>query len=463
MSDLTHVAPVRPARPAAGRSAARPAMSLAVAMLGFFVVALDAQVVNVALPGIRHDLGGGLAGLQWIVTGYTLMFSALLLFAGTLSDRIGARRAYGAGMAVFVAASAACGLAPSLGFLVAARMVQGAGAALVTPTSLALIRQAYHDSAQRARAVAYWAMGGSVAAAAGPVLGGALVQADWRLIFFLNLPVGAAALTVLARVPGSPRRASRFDWTGQASAVLALAGLTYAVIEGGTGGYGSARIVAAFTVAAASFAVFTAAQARGRHPMVPLALLRSRPVAMTLAIAFITMAGFYGVVFLQSLYFQQLRGASAFETGLLFLPMTAMVAILNPVAARTATRFGRLVPIIGGQVLMAAGLVTLSLMPATTPVPLVALAMIPVGVGGSFTVPPVTSLIIDSAPSQLAGTASGVLNTFRQLGGSLGVAVFGAVVAQTSLLHGLRLSLLATAILLAASAAASLTLTRTAH
>lgn len=156
--------------------------------------------------------------LQWVVTGYTLMFSAVLLFAGTLADRIGARRAYGIGMALFIAASAACGLGPSLPALVAARLVQGAGAARVTPTSLALIRDAYQDVAQRTRAIAYWAMGGSVAAAAGPVLGGALAQADWRLIFFLNLPAGAAAFTVLARVPASPRRSSHFDWAGQASA-----------------------------------------------------------------------------------------------------------------------------------------------------------------------------------------------------------------------------------------------------
>ena len=257
--------------------------ALAAAMLGFFVVALDAQVVNVALPAIRADLGGGLSGLQRVVTGYTLMFSALLLFGGTFSDRAGARRAYGTGMVVFAAASAACGLAPSLGFLVAARLVQGAGAALVTPTSLALIREAYHDPGQRARAIAYWAMGGSVAAAAGPVLGGALSQLDWRLIFFLNLPAGALALVVLTRVGASPRQAVPFDWTGQICAVLALAALTYAVIEGGKQGYGSAPILAAFMAAIAASAAFLAAQALGRHPIVPLEMFRSRTAAILLA------------------------------------------------------------------------------------------------------------------------------------------------------------------------------------
>jgi hypothetical protein len=206
--------------------ALRPRASLTVAMLGFAVVTLDTQVVNVALPDINRNLGGTLSGLQWVVTGYTLMFSALLLFAGTFSDRIGARRAYGVGMMIFVVASAVCGFAPGMGWLVAARIVQGIGAALVTPTSLALIRAAYHEPAARARAIAYWAMGGSMAAAAGPVLGGALTQLDWRLIFFLNLPVGVVAVLVLRGAADSPRRVVPFDWTGQITAVLALGALT---------------------------------------------------------------------------------------------------------------------------------------------------------------------------------------------------------------------------------------------
>ena len=437
----------------------RPRASLAVAMLGFAVVTLDTQIVNVALPDIGRDLGGALSGLQWVVTGYTLMFSALLLLAGTLSDRIGARRAYGTGMLIFVAASVVCGLAPSLGWLIAARVLQGVGAALVTPTSLALIRAAYHDGTARARAIGFWAMGGSIAAAAGPVLGGALTQLDWRLIFFLNLPVGGVALLVLRRAADSPRRAVPFDWTGQLTAVLALGALTFAVIEGGALGYGSPGILAAFAVTVAAAGVFLAAQVRGRHPMVPLDLFRSRVVRVALAVGLLNMAGFYGVVFLQSLYFQQLRGASPFVTGLLFLPMTGLVALLSPLAARAAGRFGPAVPIIGGQLLMAVGLLGLVLLPAGAPLGLVAAVMIPVGVGGSFTVPPTTALILDSVAPHRAGTASGVFNTFRQLGGSLGVAVFGAVVtAQATFMSGLRISLTATAVLVILTAAASLAL-----
>jgi len=265
-------------------------------MLGFAVVALDTQVVNVALPDISRDLGGSLSGLQWVVTGYTLRFSALLLFAGTFSDRIGARRAYGIGMTVFVIASAVCGFAPRLGWLVAARILQGIGAALVTPTSLALIRAAYDDSAARVRAIGYWAMGGSIAAAAGPVLGGALTQLDWRFIFFLNLPVGLVALLVLRGAADSPRNVVPFDWTGQVTAVLALGGLTYGVIEGGDLGYGSPRILAAFALTVVAAAVFLTAQVRGRHPMVPLDLFRSRTVSVAALIARreVAVAGIHG-------------------------------------------------------------------------------------------------------------------------------------------------------------------------
>jgi MFS transporter, DHA2 family, methylenomycin A resistance protein len=457
--DTAKPAAVPSANVAAGRRRQRAA--LAVAMLGFAVVALDAQITNVALPAIHRHLGGGLAGLQWVITGYTLMFSALLLFGGTLADRAGSKSTYRYGMLLFVAASAACGMAPSLPLLVGARLVQGVGAALVTPTCLSLIREASQDAGDRARAIAYWALGGSVAAAAGPVLGGVLVQADWRLIFFINLPIGVAALTVLTRVADSSRRRTQFDWAGQATAVLGLAALTYACIEGGSVGFTSSAVIGAFFLSAAAGVTFLITQARGWHPMMPLTLFRSRPVAITLAVAFITMAGFYGLVFLQSLYFQQVRGHSALVTGLLFLPMTALVALTNPLVARIARRFGRLTPIIAGQVSMAGGFIALATMPVTTPVWLIAVLMIFVGVGGAFTVPPIASLILDSVPASLAGAGSGVLNTFRQMGGSLGVAVFGAIVdASAHFETGLRISFTGTAVLLGAAALATFTLRR---
>jgi DHA2 family methylenomycin A resistance protein-like MFS transporter len=427
-------------------------------MLGFAVVTLDAQIVNVALPTIHDDLGGGLSGLQWIVSGYTLMFSSLLLFGGTIADRVGSRRAYRNGMLLFVVASAACALAPSLQLLILARLFQGTGAALVTPTALSLIREAYDDVQARAKAIAYWGVGGSIAAAAGPILGGLLTQIDWRLIFLINLPVGLAALIILRVVADSPRRPTRIDWAGQVTAILGLGALTAAFIEGGSIGFTSPPILAAILIALTSLATFLRVEAKTTHPMVPLRLFRSRPITISLSIALITMLGFYGSVFLQSLYFQDQRGYSALATGLLFLPMTGMVAVASFLVAQVGHRFSRTALIITGQLGMATGLIGLVAAPHRAPVWAVSGLMILVGVGGAITVPPVAALILDTAPAALAGTASGVLNTFRQIGGSLGVATFGAAANSTTFPTGLRISYTATAALLAATVLISLRL-----
>jgi DHA2 family methylenomycin A resistance protein-like MFS transporter len=436
-----------------------PGASLAVALLGFFVVTLDALVVNVALPAIGRDLGGGITGLQWVVDGYTLLFAALLLSAGALADRVGARQAYTAGLALFVAASAACGLAPQMGALVAARLVQGAGAALLMPSSLALIREAYHDAGERARAIAIWSLGGAVASAAGPVVGGFLTLLSWRAIFFINLPIGAAALVVLARVARSPRRPAPFDWVGQVAAVLGMGGLTYGLIEGGAGGFGAPRVVAALMVAVVAVVAFFIAEARGAHPMVPLSLFRSRPVAVSVAGGAAFSIGFYGLVFLLSLYFQQARGLTPAQTGLAFVPMTALTGVVTLFAPRIAARFGPRVPMAAGQFLQAAGLLSLCLAVVGAPVWLVAALTVLIGFGASLAVPTLTALLVASVPAERAGTASGVLNTCRQLGGALAVAVFGALVANpATFLPGLQASLVIAALVLLVTAGASLSL-----
>jgi len=448
----------RPADAAEDQRGFGPGFTLAAAVLGFFVVTLDAVVVNVALPAIRSQLGGGISGLQWVVDGYTLMFAALLLSAGALSDRVGARRAFGAGLVVFVAASVACGLAPTIGALVAARFVQGAAAAAMMPSSMALLGQAYPDPVERARAVAMWAMGGAVASSSGPVLGGLLTLVSWRLIFFINVPVGAVALVLLARTARSPQRQAPFDWIGQITAVLAMGGVTYGAIEGAAG-FTAPRVVAAFVVAVVALVVFLVVQARGAHPMVPLELFRSRTVTIAVAVGFAFVVGYYGLPFVMSLYLQQLRGLSSLGTGLVFLPMMLVGAVLTPFSARLAEKLGPRLLITAGLILMTVGLVALGVVPASTPVWVLSALMILTGLAGPMVMPPVTAVLLNGVPAHRAGTASGVFNTSRQVGGALAVAVFGALLAdQASFLPGLHTSLLIAAAVAIAAAAASLLL-----
>ena len=437
------------------RGRSQSEFTLVTAVLGFFVITLDAVVVNVALPSIRGELGGGITGLQWVVDGYTLLFAALLLTAGALSDRIGARRAFTAGLSLFVAASVACGLAPTLATLVAARFAQGAAAAVLMPSSMALIGQAYADPTQRARAVAVWAMGGAVASTSGPILGGLLTSVSWRLIFAINLPVGAAALALLTRTERSPHHRVPFDWAGQLAAVLAMGGLTYGAIEAGADGL-TEPVVVAFAVAVLALAAFVAAQARGAHPMVPLELFRSRNLSVAVAVGFAFIVGYYGLPFVMSLYLQQLRGLSSLATGLVFLPMMVVGALLTPFSARLAERLGARRLIGGGLVLMTAGLAILAVAPASTPVWLLAAFMVLVGLAGPLVSPPVTAVLLNSVPGHQAGTASGVFNTSRQVGGALAVAVFGALLTQpATFLAGLRTSLLLAAGVALAAAATS--------
>jgi MFS transporter, DHA2 family, methylenomycin A resistance protein len=432
-------------RTAGGDAAERPAdaaaLSLAAAVLGFFVITFDAIVVNLALPSIREDFGAGITGLQWVVDGYTLMFAALLLWAGAFADRFGARRAFAVGVAVFVAASAACGLAPSLAALIAARFVQGSAAAVMMPASMALIGPAYPSGPRRARAIAIWAMGGAAASSAGPVLGGLLASTSWRLIFFINLPVGVVALALLARIDPSPRRRVPFDWAGQATGITAMAALTYGAIEAGVHGFTAPRVLVAFAAAALALKTFVSTERRVAHPMVPLRLFRSAEVRVSATVGFAFVVGYYGLPFVMSLYLQQLRGLSPLATGLVFVPMMVTGAVLTPLSPRLTERFGARSVATGGLVVLAAGLVALAAVSTTMPIVVIAVAMMLVGLAGPLTIPPVTSVLLDSVDDHEAGTASGVFNTSRQIGGALAVAVFGALIGSGSLMSGLRMSL----------------------
>lgn len=430
----------------ADRKPAGP-LTLGAAALGFFVLTLDTQIVSVAMPVIGHDLRGGISSLQWVVTGYTLMLAALLLSAGALSDRVGASRAFAGGLAAFTVASAICGLAPTLGVLVAARFAQGAAAAAILPASLALVRQAYPDAAGRVRAISLWTATGGAAMAAGPLVGGLLTSTlGWRWAFYVNVPVGVAGLLAMARTPRSVARPVPFDLAGQLSAVIGLAAVTYAVIEG------AAWALVVFGVAAG---VFGYAETRSRHPMVPLRLFRQPGVATVLGVGAAVNFAFYGVVFLLALYFEQVRGLSAVVAGLMFLPMTALITVVNLTAGRLVNRYGPRLPMVAGQLVLAVGVLGLLLLDDGTPVVVQALLLVPFGVGGGLVVPALTVVLLHSVDAGQAGIASGVLNASRQFGGALGVAVFGALAAG-GIVAGLRVALLIAAVALAVAVVSSL-------
>jgi MFS transporter, DHA2 family, methylenomycin A resistance protein len=435
---------------------------LVAAVIGFFIVTLDALAVNVALPSIHHAFGGGISGLQWVVDAYTLAFAGLLLWAGALSDRVGASRAFTAGAGMFAAASAACGLAPSLGWLVTARFVQGSAAAVLMPASMALLSHAFPEGPDRARAVGLWAMGGVAASTSGPLLGGLLTLVSWRLIFFINLPAGAAAVVLAARMAPSPRRRASFDWAGQLTGVAAMGALTYGAIQAGAAGFAAPQVLAGFAVAVVSLAGFLAVEARAAHPMVPLGLFRSRNISVPVGVGFAFVVGFYGLPFVMSLYLQQVRHLSPFATGAVFVPMALLGGVLTPFSARLAERIGPRTVIGGGLTVMAVGLALLAVVSPTAPTWALALLMVPVGLAGPAVMPPVTAVLLNSVPGQQAGTVSGVFNTSRQVGGALAVAVFGALLTrQPDLASGLRTSLLvAAAVALGAMATTGLLASR---
>ncbi|GAA2727238.1 MFS transporter [Streptomyces nogalater] len=413
------------------------------AILGTALITLDSTIVTVALPAIGSSLGGGMSGLQWVVDSYTLALAALMLSTGAFADRAGASRAYALGITVFTLASAACGLAPGLAALIGARTVQGAAAAVVLPASLALVRQAYPDPARRGRAVATWAAGSSTALALGPVAGGVLTTWwDWRAIFFVNLPLGVAALVLLVRAPRSARRPAPLDLPGQATAVLALTALTFAVIEGGTAG------LVAGAVAVAAAVAFVRIETRRPHPVVPLGLFRDRAVRLAVATGAASSVAFYGMVFVFSLFFQRVQGRSALAAGLLFLPMTGLIAVTNVLAGRLAGRYGARVPLLAGQALAVAGLLALFTVDTGTPAAVVAVLLVPMAVGVALAIPALTTVLLDAVPAERAGVAAGVLNAARQVSGGLGIAVFGSLVGG-GFAVGLRASLAVAAALLA--------------
>ncbi len=411
-----------------------PRWTLVASSFGLSMALLDVTVVNVALSAIQAGLQTGVRGLSWVIDGYTLAFASLLLLAGGLGDRLGARRMFAAGLALFTVASALCGAAPGLGTLVLARILQGTGAALFMPSSLAILRQAYPRADERARAIGVWSALTAIAAASGPVVGGLLVGAfGWRSIFLLNVPVGIVALAMTFRfVRRSPRSVGSggLDLIPQLTAAASLALLTWALIERPVRGWGSPVILLAIAGSIAGLRAFVALERRSERPILPLRLFADRTFSATASAALLYAGAFFGSVFVLSISFQQVRGESAATAGLHLSAITVSFGVTSVLAGRLAARYGTRGPILSGLAALAAGACGLAALPSGAPYAFFALPLVLMGVGAGLVAPSMNAAILASVPASLSGIGAGVLNASRQVGTALGVAVFA------SLFHG---------------------------
>jgi MFS transporter, DHA2 family, methylenomycin A resistance protein len=409
---------------------------IAATSFGFVVTQLDVTIVNVALPRIASDLSVHVAGLQWVVDAYTLPFAVLMLSAGVLGDRFGSRRAYLIGLTIFAAASLACGVAPNVTTLIAARAAQGAAAALLIPSSLALLNHAAAgDHSLRARAVGLWTAGGSVAIAAGPVTAGVLVATmGWRSIFLINLPLCAVGIALTLRsVPATIQNEAvhHLDPLGQFLAIASLTGLTCSVIEFRPLGFGHPLVIGGAALAIAAGIAFYFAETKSSEPMLPLGLFQRPNFSPAVIFGTIMNLTFYGMIFVLSLYLQQARGYSALGTGLAYLPMMITFIGSNVASGLVASRTGPRLPMILGAIIMLAGFAMLSRLGPTTPYLAMVIPFIVIPSGMGFAVPAMTATILSSVDRSRSGTASAVLNAARQTGGAMGVAIFGALVGNT--------------------------------
>ncbi|MBB3754185.1 EmrB/QacA subfamily drug resistance transporter [Mycolicibacterium sp. BK634] len=406
-------------------------LTLVAAYLGLVLGLIDSNAVNLALPAISTHLGGGLTAAQWTVDAYNMTFAALLLGAGTLGDAFGRRRLLRIGVVVFVAASLCCALAPSLPVLLAGRAVQGAAAALMLPQGLAIAAAAFPDAPGRARATAAWAIAAASSTALGPILGGVLTQSvSWRAIFWLNVPVGVVALAISYRyLPESsdPRR-PRLDIGSQLLAATGLAALTLALVQGRH--LGAAPTAALVVVTVACITTFVVRQRRIAQPMVPPELVRHRSLRAGLVATFAMTFGTYGLVLINSLAFQQLRGATPLTTALQFLPLPMTYLALIPVVNVVARRTGPRVAIAAGLTALAAALTIYGAAGPTAPLGWIEAALVLAGAGLAVTTGPAVSVALSSVPSQNTGLGSGLVNLSRLTGITVGTAALGSLYAS---------------------------------
>jgi EmrB/QacA subfamily drug resistance transporter len=411
----------------------RRQLVLMICCCSLFVVGLDNTIVNLALPSIQRDLDASVTSLQWTIDAYTLTLASLLMLSGSTADRIGRRRVFRTGLLLFSAGSLLCSIAPNAGALVGFRVLQAIGGSMLNPVAMSIIVNVFTEPRERARAIGIWGGVTGLSMAAGPVLGGLLVDAvGWRSIFWINVPVGVAATILAGRfVPESRApRPRRLDPVGQLLVMVLLGGLTFAIIEGPVRGWGSPLILGCLAAAAVAAVTLVPWESRRTDPLIDPRFFRSVPFTGATLIAVCAFASLAGFLFLNALYLQSVRGFSALHAGLLTLPMAALCAVLPPISGRiVGARGGRIPLVLGGLGVTLGGA---SLLPLTSDYPLwlLVIGYLAFGAGFGLINPPITNTAVSGMPATQAGVASAVASTSRQVGAALGVAIIGSVVTS---------------------------------
>lgn len=405
----------------------------AVCSCSIFMVVMDSTVVNIALPAIRADFGVGLDGLQWTIDAYLVVVASLLVFSGSLADRVGRRRIFRLGLVVFGLGSALCGLAPGLGFLVAARVVQAVGGSMLNPVAVAIITSVFTGSRERARALGVWSAMSGIGLACGPILGGLLVDtAGWRFVFLINVPVVVAVFVLSGRLVPESRLSGRrqFDPAGQVLIVVALSAAVYTLIEGPRHGFGAPDVLAATVLAVAAGVALPLVELRRAAPLIDFRLFRSAPFSGAIALAVTAFGAYNGFLLLATLYLQDVRGLTALAAGLFLLPVAASMTLLPPVSAWLINRFGpRPAVAVSGLGLLTGPLVLMAL-ELDDSVAVLFAGFVLVGVGLGTVNAPILVAAVAGMPKAQAGVAAAIASTARQIGGALGVAVVGGILAH---------------------------------
>jgi len=412
-----------------GDDARQKVLVLLTMCFALFMAMLDNTVVNVALPTLSRELGAGVSELQWIVDGYALAFASLLLTGGTLGDLYGRKRMFMAGLAIFTVASLGSGLSVTSGQLIGFRVLQGIGAALLMPGTLSILTVTFPPE-ERAKAIGFWAGVSGVALALGPTLGGWMVERfGWESVFFLNVPIGATGLIVAARVVRESRSEveRKLDLPGLALGTAGLFALTYGLIEANQLGWSDPLIVGSLGAGVVLIVALLAWERRNPHAMLPLSFFKLRAFSAGNVVAFSVSFGMFAIFFFLSLYLQLIRGYSALETGVRFLPLTLMIIVVAPNAGRFAQKHGSRAPMTFGLVLAGTGLLLLSRLTETTPYWVMAPVFVMMGVGIASTMAPMTAAVMNAVGPQRAGLGSAMTNTSREVGGVFGIALLGTI------------------------------------